>query len=73
MRTLLITAVILLAGCNGGVPGRTPVPLTDEEIALNMQCHDRHGLLAMGHGPQGEWIDCYQGKKKIWSVRLRRL
>lgn len=59
--------LLLLAGCAEKIQ---PTTMSDEEIALKMQCHDRHGLLAMGHGPEGEWVTCWQGKKRIWGVKL---
>ena len=43
---------------------------SDEEIALHMQCHDRNGLFARAFDKGREWVSCYQGKKKLWSVKL---
>lgn len=57
-----------LVGCDARKPD--PFPPSDEEIALGMQCHDRHGLLAVARGDRWTWVSCRQGKKKIWSVRL---
>lgn len=59
--------LFLLVGCSRAIP---PTTLTDAEIALHMQCNDRHGQLAIGRGPQGEWVECYQGRKRIWGVKL---
>jgi len=40
-----------------------------EEVALQMQCDARHGTLAVAHGER-MWVECWQGRKKIWGVRL---
>jgi hypothetical protein len=68
----MLLAVFVLAlpvGCADHIP---PTTLTDAEIALHMQCHDKHGLTAYARGNR-TWVTCYKvGKKltKIWSVRL---
>lgn len=64
----LLAVSLVLAGCSDPEP--PPTTMTDEEIALNMQCHDRHGRLAMAHNDGDEWVVCYQGRKVIWRVRL---
>lgn len=69
MRCVILTGLALLSGCRQSA-APDPFPPSDEEIALNMQCHNRHGLLAVARGPHGTWYSCHQGKKKIWSVKL---
>ena len=64
---LMIIAILYLLFHHEEIPHPKS---SDEEIALRMQCHDRHGLLAISKGPLGEWIACYQGRKKIWGVKL---
>lgn len=59
--------LLLLAGC---APVPAPPIQTPEEHALEMQCAERHGLLATARGDKYIWYTCYQGKKKLWSVRL---
>ena len=59
-------SLMILAGC----APITPQPVqTPEETALDMQCAERGGLLATAQGDQFTWYTCYQGTKKIWSVR----
>ena len=36
--------------------------------ALEMQCHERDGMVAVADGAYGTDVSCYQGKKKIWRV-----
>lgn len=68
MKAALAATLIALAGC--GTSSLPSSALTAAENALDMQCTDRKGTLAMAHGPHGEWVSCYKGKKKLWSVKL---
>lgn len=44
--------------------------MSPEETVLLMQCDQKHGVLAVSHGSDGRWIECYQGRKKVWGVKL---
>jgi len=68
-----LLAIAILAGTFAYVlrepePAAAPTQ-TPEEHALQMQCDARHGTLAVAHGER-MWIECYQGRKKIWGVKL---
>lgn len=67
MKSIAVVAA-LLAGCSSPPPEQTRFDLSVN--ALRMQCNNRHGLLALAHGPYGTWVSCYQGKKRVWGVKL---
>jgi hypothetical protein len=62
-------ALVALLGCDNDrrIPETT---LTDAEIALHMQCHDKRGLTAYARDGKRTYVSCYQGKKRIWIVKL---
>ena len=68
-----LLAIAILAGTAAYLlrePEQLAAPTqTLEEHALQMQCDARHGTFAVAHGER-MWIECWQGRKKIWGVRL---
>lgn len=52
------------------VPTRYVQPESAEFKALRLQCENVDGLLSVASGPEGTDVSCYQGKKKVWWVRL---
>ena len=68
----LIIAVLALAAAIAMIVEARAEPLpviSPAEHALEMQCDARHGTFAVAHGER-MWIECWQGRKKIWGVRL---
>ena len=68
MKTAWACIYLLSIGCDQD----RPIPktnLTDTEIALEQHCHTQYGRTAFARNEDVVWITCYQGKKKIWSVK----
>ena len=68
MKFVLASAYLLVIGCDLDRP-IPPTNLTDTEIALSQHCKAQYGLTAFAREKNVVWISCYQGKRKIWSVK----